>query len=156
MARKILFVGYVPKNLEVKNSIGAKWERMLKKLDLVSLVKDKHIAIKMHLGGEFGFTTIHPFFTRGLVQAVIKAGAKEVFVTDTHEAVQSAVDRGYTRKVVGCPIVSIAGTGENFFYTKPIKPPFFKLKEVRMAGEIADAEALIDFSHVKVPVTFFL
>lgn len=149
MAKKILFARYVPKNLEVKNSIGAKWERMLRKLDLASIVKGKRTAIKMHLGGEFGFTTIHPFFIRRLVQAVIKAGAREIFVTDTPEAVQSAVDRGYTREVVGCPIVSITGTGEKFFYTKPIEPPFLTFKEVQMAGEIADAEALIDFSHVK-------
>jgi uncharacterized Fe-S center protein len=149
MPQEILFARYVPKNLEVKNSIGAKWERMLKKIDFASIVKDKRTAIKMHLGAEFGFTTIHPFFVRRLVQSAKKAGAKEVFVTDTHEAVQSAVDRGYTKEVVGCPIISITGTGENFYYTKALDPPFLTFKEVQMAGEIADAEALIDFSHIK-------
>ncbi len=59
----------------------------------------------MHLGGGYGFTTIHPYFMRTLVAKVKSAGAAEVFATDSAQAVRSAVERGYTPEVLGCPIL---------------------------------------------------
>ena len=149
MSSGIIFARYAPKTLEPKNSIGAKWERLLDALDLASVVKGRRTAIKMHLGGGVGFSNIHPFFVRRLVRKVREAGANEVFVCDGPAAVRSAVDRGYTSEVVGCPIVPVAGTKDTYFYTRPIDPPFLTLEKVHLAGEIVDADAMIDLSHLK-------
>lgn len=149
MPSPLLFARFKPVNLDPRNSIGAKWDRLLTELDLGAAVTGRRTAIKMHLGGGSGFTTIHPFFVRRLVEQTKKAGAKEVFVTDSPAAVRSAADRGYTSEVLGCPIVSATGTADRYYYDKPIEPPHQTLDWVRVAGEIADAEALIDLSHVK-------
>lgn len=145
----LLFARFAPKTLEPKNSIGAKWPRLLDKLDLASIVSGKRTAVKMHLGGGSGYSTIHPFFVRKLVEKLCAAGAKEVFLTDAPSSVQSAAQRGYTAETVGCQLVPVTGTADRYFYKHAIAPPFKTLDEVQLAGEIVDAEALIDFSHLK-------
>ena len=145
----LLFAKYAAKNLEPTNSIGAKWMRLLDTLNLEPAVKGKRTCIKMHLGGGTGFTTIHPFFTRKLVEKVKAAGAKTVFITDSPGAVLQAVERGYTAETVGCPLVPMSGQTDTFFQTQAITPPFGSFTEVDIGGEILAAEALIDFSHVK-------
>ena len=146
---ELLFARFTSRTLEPKDSIGAKWPRLLDQLDLARAVSGKRTAIKMHLGGGTGFTTIHPYFVRKLVEKVRAAGAKEVFVTDTPGAVLHAAERGYTAETIGCPLVSVTGTADRYFYKQTIKPAFLALNEVELAGEIVDAEAMIDFSHVK-------
>jgi len=149
MSAELLFARYHPVDLEPKNSIGAKWIRMLDKLPLGPVVEKKRTAIKLHLGGGTGFTTVHPFFVRKLVEKVRAAGARSVFVTDTAGSVFSAHERGYSHDTIGCPLVAACGSADKYFYTRPVKPAFRALKEVQLAGEIVDAEALIDVSHVK-------
>jgi uncharacterized Fe-S center protein len=145
----LLFAKYAAKNLEPTNSIGAKWMRLLDTLDLAPTVSGKRTCIKMHLGGGMGFTTIHPFFARKLVEKVKAAGAKSVFITDSPGAVLQAVERGYTAETVGCPLVPMSGQTDTYFQTRAITPPFGSFTEVDIGGEILAAEALIDFSHVK-------
>jgi len=149
MAAELLFARYHPVDLEPKNSIGAKWIRLLDKLPLKSIVEKKRTSIKVHLGGGTGFTTVHPFFLRKLVEKVKAAGAREVFLTDTAYSVFSAHERGYSSETIGCLLIPAAGTSDRYFYKRPIKPAFRSLKEVELAGEIVDAEALIDVSHAK-------
>ncbi|MFA5205492.1 MAG: DUF362 domain-containing protein, partial [Lentisphaeria bacterium] len=146
---ELLFAEYAPVNLEPKNTIGAKWERLLDTLDLAAVVKGRRTAVKMHFGGGYGFSTIHPFFARKLVEKVKAAGAAEVFATDSAGAVREAATRGYTAETLGCQLVPVSGTADRYAYVRPLAAPFKKLKEIQVAGEIADAEALIDFSHVK-------
>ena len=149
MPAELLFARYATRTLEPKNSIGAKWSRLLDRLELARAVSGKRTAVKMHLGGNVGFTTVHPFFVRRLVRKLYDAGAKEVFVTDGAGHVRNAVDRGYTREVLGCPLVPVAGTADQYSYARPIEPPFMTFEKVELAGEIADADALVDLSHVK-------
>jgi len=149
MSSELLFVRYAPKNLEPKNSVGAKWLRLLERLDFASIVSGKRTAIKMHLGGGTGFTTIHPFLARKLVEKVRAAGAKEAFVTDIPDNVRTAAERGYTAETLGCPLLPATGVADRYFQTRAVEPPFLSLREVQLAGEVMDAEALIDFSHVK-------
>ena len=115
---ELLFASYASATLEPKDSIGAKWLRLLDRLELGKAVAGKRTAIKMHLGGGSGFTTIHPFFTRKLVEKVKAAGAKEVFVTDSPGAVRSAVERGYTSETLSCALVSASGTADRYFYRR--------------------------------------
>ncbi|MCX7030827.1 MAG: DUF362 domain-containing protein [Spirochaetes bacterium] len=149
MPADILFARWAAATMEQKNSIGAKWDRLLERLDIPSAVRNRRTAIKVHLGGGFGFTTVHPFFVRRLVSAVKAAGASDVFVTDIASDVASAVERGYTAEVLGCRIVPCAGEKEDRVVPKPIDPPYRALSEVRLASEIVEAEALVDLSHVK-------
>ena len=149
MAAEVLFARYSPRTLEPKNSIGARWTRLLDRLDLGGVVRGKRTAIKMHLGGGAGFTTVHPFLVRKLVEKVKEAGAREVFATDVPSAVAWAAERGYTAETLGCRLVSGTGTADRYFYKKAIDPPFLTLSEVELAGEVIDAEALVDLSHVK-------
>ena len=149
MMPELLFARYAAKNMEPSNSIGAKWLRLLDALDLESAVKGKRTCIKMHLGGGTGFTTIHPFFTRKLVERVKAAGAKTVFVTDSPGAVLHAVERGYTPETIGCPLVPLSGQADKFYRKRTVTPAFGDFREVEIGGEVLDSEALIDFSHVK-------
>lgn len=146
---ELLFANYAARTLEPVNSIGAKWLRLLDRLDLASAVKGKRTCIKMHLGGGTGFTTIHPFFTRKLVAKVREAGAQTVFITDSPGSVLQAVERGYTAETVGCPLVPLSGQSDTYFEKRAIKPAFGAFHEVEIGGEVLAAEALIDFSHVK-------
>ncbi len=146
---ELLFARYAPRNLEPVNSIGAKWLRMLDALEFGPTVAGKRTCIKMHLGGGTGFSTVHPWLVRTLVQRVRAAGAKTVFVTDSPGAVASAVERGYTAETLGCALLPMSGAQDRFYCTRPITPPFKTLASVDVGGEVAHAEALIDLSHVK-------
>ncbi|HHV63113.1 MAG TPA: DUF362 domain-containing protein [Firmicutes bacterium] len=132
--------------LEVTASLPAKFERLLARLPLEDIVKDKNVALKMHLGNKLGYTTIHPLFVRILVKALKDAGGN-VFVTDSFFAIAGAKDRGYTEEVIGAPIVAATGIFDKYYYTRPVD--FQSLKEIQVAGHIHDADALICFSHVK-------
>jgi len=149
MPADILFARWAAAPMEQKSSIGAKWDRLLERLDIGTVVRNRRPALKVHLGGGVGFTTVHPFFVRRLVAAVKAAGSSEVFVTDMAENVATAVERGYTAEVLGCPIVPCAGEKEDRVVTVPIEPPYRSLREVRLGAAIVEAEALVDLAHVK-------
>jgi hypothetical protein len=149
MPAEILFARSRPKDLQPKNSLGAKWLRLLEQVDLASIVAGWRTAVKMHLGGGTGFTTVHPFFVRKLVERVKAAGAREVFVTDVASAVRTAAERGYCPETLGCPILAGSGPDDRNFRRRPLEPHFLSLKEIQVHGEIADSGALLDLSHVK-------
>ncbi|GAI61536.1 unnamed protein product [marine sediment metagenome] len=50
------------KKLEPDATLPAKFKRMLDLLPLKRMVERKSVALKMHLGGNLGYTTIHPLF----------------------------------------------------------------------------------------------
>jgi len=132
--------------LEEKATLPAKLERMLGKFPLKSIVEGKTVAVKMHLGWKIVHTTIHPLFVGILVAKLKEAGGK-VFVTDTPGNVLDAARRGYTQETIGAPIVPVSGFGGKYFYSKKVN--FRTLKEIQVAGEIHDADVMIDLSHVK-------
>lgn len=140
------------KKLEPDATLPAKFKRMLDLLPLKRMVERKSVALKMHLGGNLGYTTIHPLFLRILVKALKDAGG-DVFVTDLYHrnndnfGVRGAENRGYVKEVIGCKLVPVAGTDDKYYYSKKVN--FKSLKEIQVAGQIHDADVLIDFSHVK-------
>ncbi len=141
----ILFADAVLESLEAEKTLPAKFRRMLKKSRLADRVKDKTVAIKMHLGGGIGYTTIHPVFVRILVDAVREGGAKSVKVIDGEA--EKGIARGYTHEVLGCPVVSCFGESGNYIYREPIG--FRDLDEALLSGEALDSEVFIDLAHVK-------
>jgi len=111
---KIYFADIRVKRLEAKATLPAKFQRMLDCFPLESMFKDKRVAVKMHLGENLGYSTVHPLFLRLLGEKLKNAGAIP-FVTDGPKAVRSASARGYTYETIGMPIVPVSGSsGESF------------------------------------------
>jgi len=55
-------------------TLPAKFSRLLNSVPLSEVVKGRTVAIKMHLGGNLGYTTVHPLFVRILIDALKNAG----------------------------------------------------------------------------------
>jgi len=138
--------------LDKKATLPAKFMRLLESLPLGEMVEGKSVALKMHLGGSLGYTTIHPLFVKILVDALKDAGGN-VFITDLYHVdndnfgVRGAQNRGYSSEALGVPFIPVAGHKDKYFYTEKIG--YKKLDEIEIAGNIYDADVLIDFSHLK-------
>jgi uncharacterized Fe-S center protein len=132
--------------LRAEETLPAKLDLIIERLDLKSRVNDKSVAIKMHLGGNMGYSTIHPVFVRRLVQAV-KDGGGRPFLTDTVYACRTAYERGYSHDTVGCDIIACAGPTEKYY--KTFKHEYKSMTEWQIGGILLDADFLIDFAHVK-------
>jgi len=143
---EVLFASAKMKQLRPQASLPAKFQRQLDEIELEPKFKGKSVAIKMHLGGNLGYTTIPPLFVKLLVDKLKAVGASP-FVTDTSGAVKEAKYRGYVEEALGCPIVPAAGLNEKYFITKPIG--FLTLDEIQVCGEIVNADAMIVYSHGK-------
>ncbi|MFQ3549771.1 MAG: DUF362 domain-containing protein [Armatimonadota bacterium] len=143
---EVYFASANMKALNAESSLPAKFKRLLNKYSLKDMFEGKTVAIKMHLGGNLGYTTIPPLFVKILVDCVKEAGGKP-FITDGSGAVPSAKDRGYTKEVVGADIVPAAGLNEKYYTTVTVD--YLGLKEVYICGEIANADAMIVYSHGK-------
>ena len=144
---EVLFASIRTDRLEPNATLPRKFERMLERVPLAEMVRGRTVAVKMHLGNNVGFTTIHPLFVRLLVAKIKALGPKRVFATDGAEHVAQAAARGYTTETIGCPIVPVDGQNGKYFYTKRVS--YRTLKKVQVAGAIHDADVLINLSHVK-------
>jgi uncharacterized Fe-S center protein len=132
--------------LEANETLPAKLDLILERLNLRERVKGETVALKMHVGNGIGYSTIHPVFVRKVVQA-IKDGGGKPFVADVNWDVQGSETRGYTTEVLGCPVYPAAGPEEN--YTYPHDWPFKNIQTWWVAGAVQDASFLVNFSHVK-------
>jgi len=146
MKKIVTFASVRPKALRADATLPVLLERMLAQWSFEKRFKNKQVAIKMHLGGHVGYSTIHPLFVAKVVQAVRKAGGHP-FVTDSAGAVAGAAARGYTAEVLGAPILPVAGPADKYIYPKAAN--YRTLKTVNVAGAIADADAMIVLSHGK-------
>jgi uncharacterized Fe-S center protein len=126
-------------------TLPARFQKLLDSLELKERVNGKTVAIKMHLGGGLGYTTIHPLFVRLLVEHLKAARARKVFVTEGY--IQDADRRGYTAETLGAPIVQAFGKDGKDVCRKNTgwKP----MKSVLLSRPILDADILVNFSHFK-------
>ncbi|MCX5772466.1 MAG: DUF362 domain-containing protein [Candidatus Hydrogenedentes bacterium] len=143
---EVSFASSKVKELRRNATLPVKYERMLAGFPLEKMFKGKTVAIKIHVGGDIGFTTVHPLFIRMLVDAVKKAGG-DPFITDGSGAMQFAKARGYTEEVLGAPLIAAAGISNNYAYTRKIN--YRTLKSVDLCGNIVDADAMVVLSHGK-------
>jgi uncharacterized Fe-S center protein len=67
--------------LDAKETLPAKLEIILEKLRLRERVKGELVVLKMHVGNNMIYSTIHPIFVRRVVQA-IKDGGGKPFIAD--------------------------------------------------------------------------
>ena len=147
MSPSLVYVaGAAVERLEAEATLPAKFLRLLDRFALREMFGDRTVAIKMHLGGNLGYTTIHPFLARLLVGKVREAGGRP-FITDLSRDVPAAKERGYTEETVGAPIVGATGLNDGYHYNYPVS--LATLQEIEVAGYIRDADALINFAHVK-------
>jgi hypothetical protein len=142
----VLFAPAHVDRLDRNATLPAKFGRLLDRLDFGARFEGKRVAIKMHLGGDIGFYTIHPLFVRQVVQAVRAAGGQP-FITDGSFSVEGAVARGYTQEVLGARIVGAGGEHDQYHYARETSVE--GLPKVELCGNIVDADAMIVLSHGK-------
>lgn len=144
MSSKVLFSSVEYDKYDSDVTLPAKFKRMIDNMGMEDVVKGKLTVIKMHVGRRIGYSTIHPLFVKILVDKLKGYGA-EVFITD--QDVSGAKNRGYTEDFLGVPIVDACGVTSKYYYEKHVD--FKTFKNVDVAGNIHDAEVMIDLSHVK-------
>jgi len=132
--------------LDAQETLPAKLDLILERLNVRDRVKGEMVAIKVHTGNNIGYSTVHPVFMRKVVQAVVDGGGKP-FITDVDWDVQGAESRGYTQEVLGCPIYPAAGIKDQYHYKH--HHPYKGIEDWEVAGMIQDSSFLINFSHVK-------
>ncbi|HEY3344397.1 MAG TPA: DUF362 domain-containing protein [Anaerolineaceae bacterium] len=132
--------------LEASETLPAKLDLILERLNLRERVKDELVVIKMHTGNNIGYSTLHPVFVRKVVKA-IKDGGGKPFVADVSWDVQGAEERGYSAEVLGCPVYPAAGPKDRYFYAH--NHPFKNIQGWKVAGLIEEASFLVNFAHAK-------
>jgi len=132
--------------LDAGETLPAKLDLIIDKLNLRDRVKDELVVLKMHTGNNLGYSTIHPLFVRKVVKA-IRDGGGEPFIADVEWDVHGAETRGYTAEVLGCPIYPASGPSNKYFYS--YHRPFKNIEDWRLAGLIKDATFMVNFAHAK-------
>lgn len=143
---KVLFAPMAYSKYEASQTLPEKFTRLLQKSGLADKVKDKTVAIKMHVGAGVSYSTIPPVFVRKLVRFVKQSGGR-CFITDHGVHHRHPEERGYTESNLDCPVLDDCGFLNKYYYTKNVD--FKSFKHVDIAGLINDADFMIDFSHVK-------
>jgi len=144
MASEVLFASVLFNGYDPEETLPRRFARLIDNMNIEGAVSGKWTAVKMHLGREIGYTTIHPLFVKILIDKLKSYGAKP-FITD--QETDGARMRGYTEEFFGVPIVPACGLMGKYMYEKSVD--FRSLKNVDVGGYIHDAEAMIDLSHVK-------
>jgi uncharacterized Fe-S center protein len=132
--------------LDAKETLPAKLDLIIDRLNLRDRVKGETVALKIHTGNNIGYSTIHPIFVRKVVQA-IKDGGGKPFILDVPWDVSGAESRGYTAETLGCPIYPAAGPDEKYIYVH--ERPYKSISSWQLAGLVQDASFLVNFAHVK-------
>lgn len=87
---------------------------MLSKTDLKSKFDGKRVCIKMHFGGNLGYTTIPVIFAKILIDAVKAAGGRP-FVTDRFKCCCQCQRQRSIQETLGCPLVGAQGVTEKYY-----------------------------------------
>ena len=142
---QVLFADARVRGLGADYTLPCKFRRLLKRLDLASTVRGRTAAIKMHFGGNVGYSTVHPVFVRILAEEIRKAGARQVSVMDWGTG--GAVGRGYTEEVLGVPVTTCYGQDEGDLVRKRIG--FRSLAYARYGRRIWETDVFVGLAHVK-------
>ena len=81
MASQVFYGSPRQARLDANETLPVKLDLIVDRLAIRDRVKGENVAIKMHLGGNVGYSTLHPVFVRRVVQAV-KDGGGRPFVVD--------------------------------------------------------------------------
>ena len=141
MGSPVFFGSARQARLEAKETLPAKLDLILERLQLRERVKSETVAIKMHTGNDIGYSTVHPVFVGKVVKAILDGGGKP-FVTDVNWDVSGSEGRGYTSETIGCPIFPTAGPDEKYAYAH--ERPYKNIQTWKLAGLIQDATFLVN------------
>lgn len=141
----VRFADIAVEAMEASKTLPAKYRRMIKMFLVKPEIENKRVGVKMHFGGNLGFSTIHPLFIRILVEELKEAGAKHIKIMDNNPG--DGLARGYTREVLGCDLVSTFGASRKYLFREKIG--FKDLDYVDFGGEALDSDYFICLSHVK-------
>lgn len=142
----VRFASIQMKDITGDASLPAKYSRMLDRYPLREMFDGKRTAVKMHVGGGIGFSTIHPLFVRMLVDKLKAAGA-DPFITDGSFSRHAITARGYTQEVIGAQFIPAAGVQDKYVYKQDVG--YRGLDSIELCGNIVDADAMVDLSHFK-------
>lgn len=140
----VFFADAKVRRLEKNATLPAKFLKLLDALKLKEKVKNKNVCIKMHVGGGYGYTTIHPLFVRMLVDFIKDKGGNP-FITDV---VVPYSGRGYVEQVIGCDFIQATGLRDTNYFTVKV-PGRYGIKQLQLGGVLRDTDFLINFSHAK-------
>lgn len=146
---EVYFVSAQLKAYDKSASLSYKFLEAVKAAGLSEIVaKDNLVAVKIHFGQLGGFRAIKPQFIGNLISAIKAEGGKP-FLVDTwgFDHIEAAVRNGITNESVGAPIFPSNGIRENDI--RAVKVDGFHFKEVDVAGNVYDADVLINFAHAK-------
>ena len=141
-----------------KQNILTKLELLLSKAGLEEKVGRKHlVAVKIHFG-ELGNTAyVRPVYVRRIVEQMRRIGARP-FLVDTNTLYvgsrgesashyETAIANGFDWSAIGAPVVIGGGLRGNRF--APVTVDLKHFREVEIAPEIVDADAIIGITHFK-------
>jgi len=152
MPSKVLFASARLPQLGKEYSLTYKFRKALEESPLSSMVERGNIvAVKVHVGDleGGGYRFIRPLFVRILVDYLKQLGALP-FITDTWglRHVYAGLQNGFGYETVGAPLLPANGIKENFFYEVELEN-YYHLKRIQVAGNVHDADVLVNFSHFK-------
>ena len=131
-------------------SLVIKLPELLDKVGLGNILsKDALVAIKIHFGVVGGYRSIRPQFIKQLVD-YIKNKETHPFLVDTWglKHVYDAYFNGLSYATVGAPIIPANGVKEKFYYNVKLEGAYH-ISEVKVAGNVYDADVLVNFAHGK-------
>lgn len=145
--KSIVYYGDPRQNkLDRNETLPAKLDLIMEKLNIRDRVKGEHVVIKLHVGNKIGYSMVHPVFVRKVVMAIKEGGGKP-FVADVDWDVEGCAERGYSSETLGCPVIPVGGPNDKYFHS--YDHPYKNMKSWHLAGMIKDAGFLFNFAHAK-------
>lgn len=141
----LLFASAKPSSMDREETLPSRFLRLLERLDVQKSVKNRVVAVKMHVGGGVGYSTVHPLFVRLLVEHLKRGSPSRIFITDA--SVEGADMRGYCRQTVGAPLLPAIGKDGRDVSRRYLR--WDKIKSVEIGNPVLNADVLINLSHVK-------
>jgi uncharacterized Fe-S center protein len=151
-------VYFIDTRASMEDTVLERLVRGMKKAGILSVAKKQELlAVKMHFGERGNTSYIRPIYVRTVLDQYRETGCLP-FLTDTNtlyvgsrcntpEHIRTAVENGFSYASMGVPIVIADGLKGGNYESVPVKGEFFR--EVKIASDIARADALIALSHVK-------
>lgn len=155
MASKVYFVDM---RASMQDTVMDRFVKGIGKSGILSIAKDGDLlAVKMHFGERGNTSYIRPVFVRTIIDEFKRTGSLP-FLTDTNtlyvgsrsntpEHIRTAVENGFSYASMGVPIIIADGLKGGNYESVPISGKLFK--EVKIASDIARADAMLALTHVK-------
>jgi len=155
MASKVYFVDM---RATTEVNLLARITECIKQAGIPAIAGEKEIVgVKLHFGEKGCTAYIKPVYVRTVVEALTATGA-QVFLTDANTLyggsrsdsvrhLRTAFEHGYSYGSMGVPVIIADGLKGTSYQTVKIKGKHFQA--VKIAADIARADALVMLTHVK-------